>query len=122
MSRVHLELMTHLTERRLSEEQSFGFFNPYTDMTRVLNPRMAPSHYTTEGGGHYSMRPDLSRISPYPIYGFAGAVLYVGPPVILAGANFAVIDAAPEEQQQGFTQMFTSALTGTFGIGSGLDL
>jgi hypothetical protein len=43
-------------------------------------------------------------------------------PITLAGANMAVIEAAPEEQQKGLWQMFSSALTGTFGIGSGLNL
>ena len=122
MTNMALELFMHLAERRLAEGESIGFFNPYVDKARVIDPKTKPTHYTTEGGGRYSMRPDLSRMSPYPIYGFAGAVLYVGPPVILAGANLAVIEAAPEDQQQGLTQMFTSALTGTFGIGSGLDL
>lgn len=36
-------------------------------------------------------------------------------PAALAVANFAVIEAAPEEQQRGLWQMFSSALTGTFG-------
>ena len=43
-------------------------------------------------------------------------------PIILAGANVEVIQRAPEEQQKGLWQMFSSALTGTFGIGSGLSL
>jgi hypothetical protein len=43
-------------------------------------------------------------------------------PITLAGANMAVIEAAPEEQQKGLWQMFSSGLTGTFGIGSGLNL
>jgi hypothetical protein len=43
-------------------------------------------------------------------------------PITLAGANMAVIQQAPEEQQKGLWQMFSSGLTGTFGIGSGLNL
>ena len=43
-------------------------------------------------------------------------------PITLAGANIEVIERAPEEQQKGLWQMFSSGLTGTFGIGSGLDL
>ena len=43
-------------------------------------------------------------------------------PITLAGANMAMIEASPEEQQKGLWQMFSSGLTGTFGIGSGLDL
>jgi len=42
-------------------------------------------------------------------------------PVALAAANFAVIESAPEEEQRGLWQMYSSALTGTFGGGfSGL--
>lgn len=36
-------------------------------------------------------------------------------PAALAVANFVVIESAPEEQQRGLWQMFSSALTGTFG-------
>ena len=43
-------------------------------------------------------------------------------PVTLAGANVEMIKRSPREQQKGLWQMFSSGLTGTFGIGSGLDL
>ena len=43
-------------------------------------------------------------------------------PFVLAAANVAVIESAPEEEQRGMWQMFSSGLTGTFGIGSGLSL
>ena len=43
-------------------------------------------------------------------------------PATLALANYAVIESAPQEQQRGMWQMFSSGLTGTFGIGSGLNL
>lgn len=43
-------------------------------------------------------------------------------PLALAAANVAVIESAPVEQQRGMWQMFSSGLTGTFGIGSGLNL
>ena len=36
-------------------------------------------------------------------------------PFALAAANISVIQSAPEEQQRGMWQMFSSALTGTFG-------
>ena len=36
-------------------------------------------------------------------------------PIALAAANFAVIESAPEEQQRGLWQMFSSAIGGTFG-------
>jgi len=43
-------------------------------------------------------------------------------PLALAAANVSVIESAPVEKQQGMWQMFSSGLTGTFGIGSGLNL
>jgi len=43
-------------------------------------------------------------------------------PFALAAANIAVIESAPEHERQGMWQMFSSGLTGTFGIGSGLNL
>ena len=43
-------------------------------------------------------------------------------PVTLAGANVEMIQRSAEEQQKGLWQMFSSGLTGTFGIGSGLTL
>ncbi|AXF52784.1 MAG: hypothetical protein [Circular genetic element sp.] len=43
-------------------------------------------------------------------------------PITLAGANIELIQKAPKEQQKGLWQMFSSGLTGTFGIGSGLNL
>lgn len=36
-------------------------------------------------------------------------------PAVLAAANFAVIESAPEEQRPGLYQMFSSGLTGTWG-------
>jgi len=51
----------------------------------------------------------------------APAVAPLALPVVLAAANFAVIESAPEEEQRGLWQMYSSALTGTFGGGfSGL--
>jgi hypothetical protein len=42
-------------------------------------------------------------------------VLPLAAPAALAVANFAAIESAPEEKQRGLYQMFSSALTGTFG-------
>lgn len=41
---------------------------------------------------------------------------------MIAQANFSLIRRAPEEMQQGMWQMFSSGLTGTFGIGNALNL
>ena len=52
----------------------------------------------------------------------AGAAALAVPFTVLAEANRSVIEDAPEEEQKGLWQMFSSGLTGTFGIGSGLNL
>jgi translation elongation factor EF-Tu-like GTPase len=61
------------------------------------------------------MHPELSRAGGPAIYYSAAFAAYAGVPVILAAANFAVIEAAPQEKKRGLTLMFSSALTGTFG-------
>ena len=43
------------------------------------------------------------------------AIAVMSVPVALASANFSVIESAPEEEQRGLWQMFSSALTGTWG-------
>lgn len=58
----------------------------------------------------------VSKLQMAPALGMASI------PIMLAGANMELIESAPEEKQRGMWQMFSSALTGTFGIGSGLEL
>jgi hypothetical protein len=84
-----------------------------------------PKPLVSPYGPNYSMHPELSR----PIHGIVGTkiisaatsapvlgatALFVGPMLLFEG-NKAVIDASPEEQQRGLWQMFSSALTGTWG-------
>ena len=40
---------------------------------------------------------------------------------LLAQQNFALIKSAPKHLRKGMAQMFSSALTGTFGIGSAIE-
>lgn len=58
----------------------------------------------------------VSRVQAAPVMALAAV------PIALAGANYQVIESAPEEEQKGLWQMFASGLTGTFGVGSGLNL
>ena len=52
----------------------------------------------------------------YQVTMAAGRVAPLAVPfVILAAANQAVIESAPEEERPGLWRMFSSALTGTFG-------
>ena len=87
-----------------------------------------PTHYTTEGGGTYSSRPDLTR-SGHAVVGGRAAVVAAPVGVAVVGAHVIhtqfdekVVQNAPEEERRGLWQMFSSGLTGTFGIGSGLNL
>ena len=102
-----------------------GFSNPYRQIPEYRAPS-APTHYTTEGGGTYSARPDLTRSGgPGTYVGLAGAGLLVGSmygAAVITSAYGSVIANEPEHEQRSLWQVFSSGLTGTFGIGSGLNL
>jgi len=119
-----LEFFTNV----LSTQDDFldaGFSNPYRQIPEYQASR-APTHYTTEGGGTYSARPDLTRsggpgtYSALVVTGFVVGSLY-GAGVTTA-AYGSVISKEPEHEQRSLWQVFSSGLTGTFGIGSGLNL
>ncbi len=87
-------------------------------------PTYGPKPLVSPYGPHYSMHPELSR----PIHGIvaqrfvtavgvqtAGVAVLAAPPLVLFELNKAVIQTQPEEEQRGFWQMFSSALTGTWG-------
>lgn len=105
------DYVVHQTEEELNLYHS----NPKAfDGLRVKDPKWANPH-----GPHYRMHPELSR----PVYGIistvvAPAAAFVATPIALATMNYAVIEQdVPEEQRSGFWQMYSSALTGTFGGG-----
>lgn len=93
---------------------------------KVIDDPVRP-HPHNRPGHTYVMRPDLTRPG-FPIVAGRAGVALAGPAAMfltypmLYQANEFVIERAPEEQQAGMWQMFSSALTGTFGIGSGLNL
>jgi len=96
---------------------------PHTFHTKEFAKRSGPKPVTSPYGQHYRMHPELSR----PIIGVVTSTLaapaaYVATPIALASMNYAVIEHdVPEEQKSGYWQMYSSALTGTFGGGfSGL--
>ena len=114
-----MEYFTHVLSRR--DETQFGFFNPYGNPF-VLDPKAPPTHYTTEGGGTYSARPDLTRAGGPGIYRAAAGVAVLaatmaGTDVIIQSYEEVIKDESPEEQRSAW-RVLTSALTGTFGIGS----
>ena len=87
-----------------------------------------PTHYTTGAGGHYSLRPDLTTgtaaqiAAGYVAKAAAGPGITAAPFTVLAVANYDMIDKQPEEEQRGFWQMFTSALSGSSWNVSGAGL
>jgi hypothetical protein len=96
---------------------------PHTFHSKEFAKRSGPKPVTSPYGQHYRMHPELSR----PIVGVVTSTLaapaaYVATPIALASMNYAVIEHdVPEEQRSGYWQMYSSALTGTFGGGfSGL--
>ena len=119
-----LEFFTNVLAKQMDETQH-GFFNPYRSPT-VVDPKVTPTHYTTEGGGTYSARPDLSRSGGPGIYYVAGGTALVSASLVGAGVitesyEEVIEDTSPSEQRS-LWQLFASGLTGTFGIGSGLNL
>jgi len=119
-----LEFFTNV----LSTQDDFldaGFSNPYRQIPEYRSPS-APTHYTTEGGGTYSARPDLTRSGGPGTYsalvatGFVVGSLYGA--AVTTAAYGSVIGKEPEHEQRSLWQVFSSGLTGTFGIGSGLNL
>ncbi len=121
---IALEFFTNV----LSTQYEFldtGYYNPYRQFPEYRAPR-APTHYTTEGGGTYSARPDLTRAGGPGVYRAAGgAALVVGSltgAALITNVYAQVIEDESQSDQRGLWQMFSSGLTGTVGIGSGLNL
>jgi len=87
-----------------------------------------PTSYTTGSGGTYQLRPDLSRNGFQIVAGsYAPFVLPVVGSIVIADAMVGdyqsyVVSSLPEHEQRGAWHTYSSMLTGTFGIGSGLKL
>ena len=87
--------------------------------TKEFGRRTGPKPVQSPFGPEYRMHPELSR-STFGIAAstFALPLAFVGTPILLAGINYAVIETdVPSEQRPGYWQMYSSALTGTFGGG-----
>jgi len=120
-----LEFITGFAGSQFHDTPDYGFFNPYHQIPEYRGST-PPTHYTTEGGGTYSARPDLTRSGGPGTYNAIGGVALVvaatyGAAVITSAYN-EVIEDEPEQEQRSLWQVFGSSLTGTFGIGSGLNL
>ena len=107
-----LEFLLHVvpSEDRLG----MNYFNPYRHFGSGVKPKL-PFMDRPFGPG-YQTHPELSRSGVgYIASRFVLPISYVGVPIVLAAANVAVIESAPEEEQRGLWRMFSSALTGTWG-------
>ena len=89
-----------------------GFRQPHGMIRTYSGPKPLVSPY----GPNYSMHPELSR-SPMGAITAVVAIptMFFAAPIVLVGLNAAIIHDMPEHQQPGAWQMFSSALTGTFG-------
>lgn len=124
MNTVMFEFTWNMASSRMDFPDA-GYFNPYRQMPE-WQAKARPTHYTTEGGGTYSARPDLSRPGGAGIYYAAGGVAAAGALIATTEAITksygSVIQNESEQEQQSLWQGFSQALTGGFGIGSGLNL
>jgi len=105
-----------------SPMSGINWFNPYSGPT-VLDPKPGvPTHYTTEGGGTYSARPDLTRAGGPGTYvtmgafGMGVAITYTTA-VVVSGYAAVIEDESPDTQKS-LWRSFSQALTGGFGAGS----
>lgn len=85
--------------------------------TREYAARTGPKPVVHPHGPGYAMHPELSRPAVgYIVSTVTTPALFIGPPIALAAANYAIIEKdVPEEERPGYWQMFSSALTGTWG-------
>jgi len=119
-----LEFFTTVLGHQLEDEtglSGINWYNPHSG-PRVIDPKTAPTHYTTEGGGTYSSRPDLTRAGGPGTYvamgafGLGVAVTYTSAVIVQSYAN--VIEDEPDDVQRSYWRSFSQALTGGFGAGS----
>ncbi len=116
------EVIGNLVAAKL-ERDEFSFIYHQKEFANRHGPRPVPSHYTTEGGGRYSARPDLTRSGGQVIAGRA-ALLLAPVGVAYYGANVvtkqyaSVVERAPEHQQSSLWRGFSQGLTGGVGVGN----
>ena len=111
-------------DRELSELMEVARPTSYTHHG-APGARKPPTHYTTEGGGRYSARPDLTRAGGPGTYNALGFVaLTVGvvyTSAVIVESYGLVVEKAPEHERAGMWRTFSQGLTGT-GVGSGAGL
>ena len=120
MTSIALEFFTNVFHSK-TESADMSFFNPYRQFPEY-RPITPPTHYTTEGGGRYSLRPDLSRSGGPGVYYTVGATALAGGAIVgagvITGAYGDVIENQSPSEQRSLWQSFAQSLTGGFGTGS----
>ena len=116
------DVISNLVAAKLENEE-LSFMYHQKEFGPRHGPRPLPSHYTTAGGGLYSLRPDLTRSGGQVIAG--RAALFAAPVVVsYVGARIVtnqyakVVDRAPEHEQSSLWRGFAQGLTGGVGIGN----
>ena len=123
-----MEVISHYAGKSFDELDTFHINRQFGGPNYRVIGEAPRTHYTTEGGGHYSARPDLTRSGGSVIAGRAAimgspvAAAVVGAHAITTQFDDKIIQKSPEHERSGLWQMFSSGLTGTFGIGSGLNM
>ncbi|AXH78567.1 MAG: hypothetical protein [Circular genetic element sp.] len=116
-----LEFFSNVLGYEMDEFET-GFFNPYHGPSPINPKPGVPTHYTTEGGGTYSARPDLTRAGGPGTYvtmgafGMGVAITYTSA-VVVSGYAAVIEDESPDTQKS-LWRSFSQALTGGFGAGS----
>ncbi len=123
-----IEVVSHFAGRKMDDMDMFNVNRAFGGPNYRVIGEAPRTHYTTEGGGHYSARPDLTRSGGSVIAGRAAVIsapavtAVVGAHAITTKFDEHVVQKSPEHEEKSWWQMFSSGLTGTFGIGSGLNL
>jgi hypothetical protein len=124
MSLFVLEFFTNVAGTQ-ADFLDAGFYNPYRQIPEY-RPASPPTHYTTEGGGTYSARPDMTRPAgpgTYVVGGsVAGLVVVAYTSAVTIAAYEEVIEDETPDVQRSFWRSFSQALVGGFGVGTAINL
>lgn len=119
------EVIYHLVTKKFEQDGWEILTNPNKPFGgpdyRVTQPRV-PTHYSTEGGGYYSLRPDLTRRGGPGTY--AAAAMVLGGTGVLVTAEVthraygSVISSESPSTQRSMWRGFSQGLTGGVGLGN----
>lgn len=124
MSLFVLEFFTNVVGTQ-ADFLDAGFYNPYQQIPEYRSAK-PPTHYTTEGGGTYSARPDLTRPAGPGTYvmgaAVAGLVGVTYTAAVTTAAYEEIIEDETPDVQRSLWRSFSQALVGGFGVGTAINL